>query len=110
MGRFASPAATYNPVHSDFEARIERFTTQVLQTTIPAITRRIQTHQQAPNGGGYTIQDTQNPLCSVKRLEGAELYAVMGWCGITDQMMIPVIRKTLYSSATLLTKRGDLYK
>ena len=104
LGRFASPAATHTPAHSDFEARIKRFTPQVLQTTIPAITCQIQTHQKVPNGGGYTTQDTHNPLCSVKRLEGAELYAVVGWCGITDQMMIPDIWKLLYSSATFLTK------
>ena len=44
LGRFALPAATYTPLHSDFEARIKRFTPRVLQTTIPAITRQIQTH------------------------------------------------------------------
>ena len=49
LGRFALPAATHTPAHSDFEARIERFTSRVLQTTIPDITRQIQTHQQAPN-------------------------------------------------------------
>ena len=43
-------------------------------------------------------------------MEGAELYAVMGWCGITDQMMIPDILKSLYLLATFLTKQGDLYK
>ena len=87
LGRFSLPAATHTSAHSDFEACIERFTSRVLQTTIPAITRQIQTHHQAHNGVGHTTPDTQNPLGSVKRLEGAELYTVMEWCGITDLMM-----------------------
>ena len=58
----------------------------------------------------HTTPDTQNPLGSVKKMEGAELYAVMGWCGITDPMMIPDTWKSLYSSDTFLTERGDLYK
>ena len=69
LGRFASPAVTHTPAHSDFESHIERFTSRVLQTTIPAITRQIQTHQQAPIREGYTTQDTHTPLCLVKRLE-----------------------------------------
>ena len=62
LGRFAPPEATHTLAHSDFEARIERFTSRVLQTTIPAITCQIQTHHQAPNGVGHTIPDTHNPL------------------------------------------------
>ena len=71
LGRFSPPEATHTLAHSNFESHIELFTSHVLQTTIHAITHQIQTHQQAPNGVGHTTPDTQNPLGSVKRLEGA---------------------------------------
>ena len=96
-----------------FEQRIEKMASTILEkameTNVEMATRLNAAQQSGAAAGGSGGQATSNLLAGVKPLEGAELYAVMGFCGVTDPNLIPPIWKTHYhSTATLLTKRQEI--
>lgn len=101
--------------HEEMDQRIERMTSNIMTRAfeaLPEVSSRLQQaaqqQQATTTGGGSTSYQVSNPLAGIKQLEGAELYAVLGFCGVTDPMHVPSIWRTYYSSASLLTKRGEI--
>ena len=100
-------------VTGQFEQRIEKMASTILEkaleTNVEMATRLQAAQQSGTTTGGNGGQAMSTLLSGVKPLEGAELYAVMGFCGVTDPNLIPPIWKTHYhSTATLLTKRQEI--
>ena len=114
LGPWSPPGETTPQTNQqeDMEQRLERMTSNIMSRAleaIPEVASRLNTAQQSGATGGTTSShQASNPLAGSQQLEGAELYAVMGFCGVTDPAHIPTIWRTYYSSATLFTKRGEI--
>jgi len=100
-------------VSSHFEQRMEQMAETIMTKAMEKnaeLANRLQgSVQQTESTGGSSGQASSNPLSGVKALEGAELYAVMGFCGVTDPSHVPKIWRTIYNAnASLLTKRQEV--